>query len=513
MSGGIILKIIIFLILIIKLEAQPSKFQKELGEQLFKEKQYTKAYQALKQYHQNRTDDDKALLMIAVCAYQINEIEEANRYLNLIARRATIEEAKLWQHQARVAHAMGRFERATSLYKQYLKSVRTADQRVEIKKELIQCANGLRLNYQKRLSVEAFDTNTQYCEQLLKPSPTQKNVYYFTSDRKGNQDIYVQNGAAIALLDGAINTAQNEYLIGFSKSGQQLFFYREDTLKMAQLGETATTLTLPPFDMQTPYWFSDSIVLFSSDQLAGYGGFDLFYTRWQQNGWSNPTNLGSIINSTFDERSPVLANDGCTLFFSSNQAHRSLGQSDVFIAQFDRAQEAWRFPQNLGISMNSYANEYPNALIDSTKTLFFTSDNWEGAGAEDIYFADLSPIIEWQSPALFFDDVQLHQLDLVERISNQKLIYRILIATEDIAKLPSNFPSPFTVKQNERSNYYIGQYSTFQSAVELQNELSKRGCKTTEIVPFLDESIIDKEQAKALISKFSDLQDWLEGTK
>ncbi|MFA5289288.1 MAG: hypothetical protein WC361_08155 [Bacteroidales bacterium] len=53
-----------------------------------------------------------------------------------------------------------------------------------------------------------------------------------------------------------------------------------------------------------PSLFGD-YVFFASDREGGYGGFDLYYAKYENNAWSEPVNFGDKINSASDEYRPL----------------------------------------------------------------------------------------------------------------------------------------------------------------------------------------------------------------
>lgn len=65
------------------------------------------------------------------------------------------------------------------------------------------------------------------------------------------------------------------------------------------------------------------LLVFASDRPGGFGGFDLYYSRRQGNGWSAPVNFGEKISSSYDEYRPIafeyyeFEND--VMIFSSNR--------------------------------------------------------------------------------------------------------------------------------------------------------------------------------------------------
>ncbi|MDG1781866.1 MAG: OmpA family protein [Flavobacteriales bacterium] len=80
-----------------------------------------------------------------------------------------------------------------------------------------------------------------------------------------------------------------------------------------------------------PYMHSDSHTLyFASDRKPSGGGYDIWYTRQQDDGsWSDPKNIGAPINTEEDERGMIVSADGEEAFFYANRGRSSQG-FDVF---------------------------------------------------------------------------------------------------------------------------------------------------------------------------------------
>ncbi len=72
--------------------------------------------------------------------------------------------------------------------------------------------------------------------------------------------------------------------------------------------------------------------------------------------WSDPENLGSIINTTFNEQGPTLSNDELSLYFGSDRPG-GIGGFDIWVSQ--RACKAcpWEAPLNLGPAVNTASDE------------------------------------------------------------------------------------------------------------------------------------------------------------
>ncbi len=81
---------------------------------------------------------------------------------------------------------------------------------------------------------------------------------------------------------------------------------------------------------------SGNIMIFTSDREGGYGGFDLYFSRYLNGEWSQPQNLGDKINSEYDEYRPIFVPfeefDGSMLVFSSNRSGGK-GGFDLYAAR------------------------------------------------------------------------------------------------------------------------------------------------------------------------------------
>lgn len=94
-------------------------------------------------------------------------------------------------------------------------------------------------------------------------------------------------------------------------------------------------------------------VLYSSYGESEANGKDIYQLKKLANGkWAPvPQNIAGI-NSRFDEEYPSLSKDGKTLYFSS-KGYENMGGYDIFKSVWDEQTEAWSAPINLGSPINS----------------------------------------------------------------------------------------------------------------------------------------------------------------
>jgi len=130
------------------------------------------------------------------------------------------------------------------------------------------------------------------------------------------------------------------------------------------------------------------VLYFASNRPGGLGGTDIWVSVKQKDGyWSSPTNLGAPINTDKDEESPFISNDGNRLFFSST-GHMGFGGQDIFMSTFDKYR-GWSNAFNLGSKINSPFEELGFVLTADGLSGFFASDRPGGFGGMDIYKVNL----------------------------------------------------------------------------------------------------------------------------
>ncbi len=227
----------------------------------------------------------------------------------------------------------------------------------------------------------------------------------FTRRVNSDEDFYESNfsngqwSKAIP-VDGHINTKQNEGAQTISQDGQLLIFtgcdypdgygscdlyiaYRTPTgwsepknlggLVNTEAWESAPSLSPDKHDLY-----------FASNFNEGYGGKDIFVTHLQPNGkWSRPENLGPTVNTKGDESCPFIHTDNQTLFFNSN-GHPGYGKTDLFCSQKIN-DSTWSKPENLGYPINTIDDEGSLIVSSDGKTAIYASEAPDTRGGLDLY--------------------------------------------------------------------------------------------------------------------------------
>jgi hypothetical protein len=116
--------------------------------------------------------------------------------------------------------------------------------------------------------------------------------------------------------------------------------------------------------------------------------------------FSSPQNMGAGINTADMDQLPVAAANGLSLYFASNRTGGQ-GAQDIYVAQRATVSSAWGVPQNLGITVNTSANDTPSSLSPDGRELFIQSTRPGGIGGVDIYVttrSDTSNDFGWTTP-------------------------------------------------------------------------------------------------------------------
>ena len=98
-------------------------------------------------------------------------------------------------------------------------------------------------------------------------------------------------------------------------------------------------------------------LFFSSDRNKKEGHYDIYKSVWKDNKWSIPERLSIKVNTFMNETNPFCSPDGKRLFFAGNgYASSGIGGFDIYFTDWNE-KDSWSVPQNLGLGINSTANE------------------------------------------------------------------------------------------------------------------------------------------------------------
>ncbi|MEM6644418.1 MAG: OmpA family protein [Bacteroidota bacterium] len=105
-----------------------------------------------------------------------------------------------------------------------------------------------------------------------------------------------------------------------------------------------------------------------------YGVEDLYVCRRTLDGtWTSSSNLGSELNSPYQEITPFLAEDDRTLFFATNRPGSAGGYDIFYSIRQDDSWRSWSKPVSLGDNVNTSGSETSFAYRDGERWAYFVS--------------------------------------------------------------------------------------------------------------------------------------------
>lgn len=188
-------------------------------------------------------------------------------------------------------------------------------------------------------------------------------IFLFSNNANGNQDImFTQNledeNYVTPLEVGFLNSEFDDAYPTFNNDNSEIYFtsnregnfsiYKVEIDNNKEVIEILTdnstaliekdTLLSSEFDDKCPFIYHDLFV-FTSNREGGFGGYDLYYCRLENDKWSDPINFGNKINTEYDEYRPIVrpqwdfSND--FMLFSSNRPGGK-GGFDLYYVGIDK---------------------------------------------------------------------------------------------------------------------------------------------------------------------------------
>jgi outer membrane protein OmpA-like peptidoglycan-associated protein len=162
---------------------------------------------------------------------------------------------------------------------------------------------------------------------------------------------------------------------------------RTDSPIWTQPQPFGATINSPYYEGMPTLSADNRLLVFASDRPGGYGGLDIWISRFENGLWQLPANAGPEINTAGNDLAPFLDADNTTLYFSSD-GHTGMGGYDLFIAKKVN-DTTWGDVKNLGYPINTAYDELSECVSMDGNRLIFASDRGGPAGNFDLYSVEL----------------------------------------------------------------------------------------------------------------------------
>jgi OmpA-OmpF porin, OOP family len=238
-------------------------------------------------------------------------------------------------------------------------------------------------------------------------------------------DVKTNKWSDPALLSGVLNNAGPNYVNNVSVSGDTVVLGNQYHKKGKMRAGLSYSVNIngnwsDPINIhiENDYNISEhanafvslksGVIIQAIQRVETYGDRDLYVSFWNGHKATEPINMGTALNTEFEESSPFLDSDNKTLYFAS-KGHNGYGGYDIWVSErLDDTWTAWSEPRNLGPAIND--------------------------GLDEEFFS----ITHCGNYAIFSKQVSVHNVDL----------YRIEIQELFTTPVRKNFPAPIDAKDS-----------------------------------------------------------------
>ncbi|MCX6262519.1 MAG: hypothetical protein NTY95_17095, partial [Bacteroidia bacterium] len=164
-------------------------------------------------------------------------------------------------------------------------------------------------------------------------------------------------------INSSLNAGDDCSTCSLNSDGTLLFLYKEDNYDGNIYSSEYADGKWTPIkklnkNINTKYYESHASVsangkklYFTSNRNGGQGGLDIYLSEKDASGdWGTAINLGSTVNTKYNEDTPFITINDSLLYFSS-EGHKGMGGYDIF--RSSGTGSTWKSPENLGFPINS----------------------------------------------------------------------------------------------------------------------------------------------------------------
>lgn len=357
---------------------------------------------------------------VGLCYLMTNvDKKKAYKYLEVMARQPKAPK-DVYIELGRAYHLAGRFDDAIKRYSEFIEVARLRpDEAQRVNRFIEQCRIAKKLvENPVDVTFECLgkEVNTDYPE--LNPFITEDESFMIFTSRRNNvtggfreidgqysSDVFSSlqtagKWAKAKNLATIVNTQYYEVSTSMTPDGRNVVVYfsnetaqsdiyllnKKDKAKSFQKATSLGGGVNMPKSIESAGAISPDgqTLIFASDRPGGKGGIDLWRCTLEGGEWSTPENLGLPVNSEADEDYPSFSPDGKTLYFSSNSA-KSMGGFDIFSSKLNKATENYDEPQNIGYPINT-TDDNQTISFNGSGTVAYVSQQREGGiGDLDIW--------------------------------------------------------------------------------------------------------------------------------
>ncbi|HUX53808.1 MAG TPA: CDC27 family protein [Williamwhitmania sp.] len=313
------------------------------GQVLFNGGDFAKALPYCEKLHELFPSDGKYLYQTGVCL--LKQTRQTDRAYTLLMRASQMDvPVQVYYYLGVASRLLYRFDEAIDYFRRYMVSGGHEISGEEVEKQVSMCENGSYL-IKYATDVEVLAKAKTVADSLL--------LYYSVAPGKGR---------LAKLPDELMSKLDKHKKIKFP----QAIYY-------------------PSASDDEP-----QVIYFSSYGKTDLSGMNIWKTEKISAGeWGQPVALPKEINSGGDEIFPIPARDGAVLYFSSNNLY-GMGGYDIFKTTYDSVANKWSTPENLGFPINSPYDDFCFVPNSNGDTAIFASNREVTGDSIVVYKVKLS---------------------------------------------------------------------------------------------------------------------------
>ena len=320
-------------------------------------------------------------------------------------------------------HLNAKWDDAIEAYRQAMPAAQERNATIsvaDVRKRIDECQTGKELMSKPvRVFIDNLgpEVNSQYAE--YSPVITADESQLFITSRRPNtvggkmdpdlgdyfEDLYYSNHIEGDKWTPAVNAGKpmnsdgHDATVGISADGQKLLVYLQNNagdlyecrLEGAQWSAPeplSKKINTPDHESSASYSPDGNSLFFVSNKAEGsFGGHDIYQiglssAKGKGSRAQQAVNVGSVINTKYDEEAVFIHPDGKTMYFSS-QGHNTMGGYDIFKSVFENGK--WSQPENLGWPINTPDDDVFFVMSASGRHGYYSSARADGLGSRDIY--------------------------------------------------------------------------------------------------------------------------------
>lgn len=395
----------------------------------YNEEDYNGALRIYRELYKANPSHAQLNLRIGQCFIETNKIDSALTHLNTAIKSDTTIKEEAYFLTGKAYQYLGDIDKAIEYFYKYKSKLSPNQNERDYVNVLLQQCLTAKEFMANPMNVKITNLGTNVNSKYVDACPSitaDGKTLIFTSRRPENvgglidmyaedyyDDIYIstynektKEWSPAKNIGEPINTKHHDSNMSISPDGNTIFIYKniEGETQSGDIyistrkptGEWSSTVPFNSKLVNTSYFESSACITpdgntlyFVSEKVKeGYGHGDIYFSKKTGNEWGKPVNIGSGVNTVYDEIGVYIHPDGKTLFFSSN-GHNTMGGYDIFMSVLGDDGK-WGHPINLGYPINTTRDEVHFVLGTDRKTAYISSNRDDSYGKYDIYKLDMT---------------------------------------------------------------------------------------------------------------------------